>query len=412
MAATNRTITFYHRVDDPYSHLLAQVLPALAAAYDVALRHRLVPTPEAEMVPDSGRLESYGRDDCVELARHFDLEFPADAVPPPADPTARATAILAKFEDTAAFLAAVPAVGAALWRGDGDALAALEGRYGAAAADAVEATLAAGRAELAERGHYFGGMLHYGGDWFWGVDRVGWLEERLAADGLARDGAREGGPRTVLARRETPLADGDGKSAAPGTDADAGVLDFYVSFRSPYSYLAMARVLDLPRRYPVEISIKPVLPMLMRGLPVPATKVAYIMKDVFRVAQRLGVPIGNIRDPLGPGVERGMAIFSYARREGRQAEFARSFTAGVWADGLDSASDEGLQRIVERAGLDWTVARDCLGDESWRLWEERNTADLFDIGLWGVPSFKLGGYRTWGQDRLWTIEERLARTTG
>ena len=41
------TVTYYHRIDDPYAHLLVQVLPQFLDAHDVDFRHRLVPAPEA-----------------------------------------------------------------------------------------------------------------------------------------------------------------------------------------------------------------------------------------------------------------------------------------------------------------------------------------------------------------------------
>jgi 2-hydroxychromene-2-carboxylate isomerase len=45
---------------------------------------------------------------------------------------------------------------------------------------------------------------------------------------------------------------------------------------------------------------------------------------------------------------------------------------------------------------------------------EKNREQLFALGLWGVPSFRvLGGngepYSTWGQDRLWRVDEEIRR---
>jgi 2-hydroxychromene-2-carboxylate isomerase len=38
-----------------------------------------------------------------------------------------------------------------------------------------------------------------------------------------------------------------------------------------------------------------------------------------------------------------------------------------------------------------------------RAAEEHRDA-LFAAGLWGVPSFRYGGFTTWGQDRLWMLD--------
>jgi 2-hydroxychromene-2-carboxylate isomerase len=57
-------------------------------------------------------------------------------------------------------------------------------------------------------------------------------------------------------------------------------------------------------------------------------------------------------------------------------------------------------------------------DTGWRDELEANRRALFALGLWGVPSFRVRGgrapdYATWGQDRLWRVEEELcARRSG
>ena len=39
---------------------------------------------------------------------------------------------------------------------------------------------------------------------------------------------------------------------------------------------------------------------------------------------------------------------------------------------------------------------------------EANREELFSLGLWGVPSFRVNSNNAhWGQDRLWVIEQEL-----
>jgi 2-hydroxychromene-2-carboxylate isomerase len=67
--------------------------------------------------------------------------------------------------------------------------------------------------------------------------------------------------------------------------------------------------------------------------------------------------------------------------------------------------------MVERAGLNWTAAKDILNSQSndthWRAIAEQNRQALFAMGLWGVPSFKFEDTAAWGQDRFWVIEKAL-----
>ena len=71
--------------------------------------------------------------------------------------------------------------------------------------------------------------------------------------------------------------------------------------------------------------------------------------------------------------------------------------------------------MVERAGLSWEEAREHLDQGGWQPALEENREHLFELGLWGVPSFCLLGeggepdYSTWGQDRIWRVEEEIRR---
>jgi len=128
-----------------------------------------------------------------------------------------------------------------------------------------------------------------------------------------------------------------------------------------------------------------------------------------REAERLGIPFGNMCDPVGQPVERGYAILHKAIELGKGYEFAQSFLSGVWADGIDAGSDRGLQKITERAGLSWAEMKPLLGGDHWRADAEANQNEMFSYGIWGVPSFRVGDVAAWGQDRLWVIEDALKR---
>jgi 2-hydroxychromene-2-carboxylate isomerase len=158
------------------------------------------------------------------------------------------------------------------------------------------------------------------------------------------------------------------------------------------------------------VRLRYVLPMVMRGLPVPLAKRRYITQDAAREAFVHGTPFGRVNDPVGRPTERGLALLALAERLGRGESYLLSFMRGVWAEGIDAGSDRGLRRIAERAGLDWGEALVALRDEAWRKTAEDNRATLFALGLWGVPSFQVGAVAVWGQDRLWAVQEALLAT--
>jgi 2-hydroxychromene-2-carboxylate isomerase len=158
--------------------------------------------------------------------------------------------------------------------------------------------------------------------------------------------------------------------------------------------------------------------MVMRGLPVPRAKRFYILLDTKREAEDAGEPFGHVCDPVGRPVERGFSLFPWAREAGRGDELLAAFTRAAFAEGIDTGEDAGLRLVVERAGLSWEAALEHLDQGGWQPELEENRERLFELGLWGVPSFCLLGeggepdYCTWGQDRIWRIEQEIRRRLG
>mgnify|MGYP003676426590 CR=1 FL=1 len=238
-------------------------------------------------------------------------------------------------------------------------------------------------------GHYASASACFEGEWYTGLERLHHLETRLGTK-----------PSDILFPPP-----GEAQHAPGGSEVEA-----FISFRSPYSYLVAMRMFDLAERWGATLIVRPVLPMVMRGLSVPREKRFYIVRDAAREASRLGLPFGNIVDPVGAGVERALAVFPLAREQGCLPEFVKSGMAAAWADGLDLADDRDFRRVVERAGLSWSDAQAAMGGESWRREMDENRVALNTMGLWGVPSFRVGEYVTWGQDRLWRVGRWLGET--
>ena len=140
----------------------------------------------------------------------------------------------------------------------------------------------------------------------------------------------------------------------------------------------------------------------------------YIARDTKREAEALGIPFGNIADPVGKPTERCLAVLHRVINSGsgRELEFFSSFMRGVWAEGIDAGSDTGLFKIAERAGLDAEFVKQALADESWRAVAQANRDEMLASGLWGVPTFRVDdGPARWGQDRLWQVERDLIAAT-
>jgi 2-hydroxychromene-2-carboxylate isomerase len=70
--------------------------------------------------------------------------------------------------------------------------------------------------------------------------------------------------------------------------------DLFWSFRSPYSYLAVPRLIELERDYDVRATVRPVYPIAVRidGFFKNANPMwlPYLVRDVARMAEMLGMP--------------------------------------------------------------------------------------------------------------------------
>jgi 2-hydroxychromene-2-carboxylate isomerase len=396
-------VLYFHQVDDPYSQLAAQVLPELLARYRIELAPALVEPPSDAAAPERERLAAFARKDAADVAPGYGLAFPAHAAAPAPESVELATRMLAPAIAAGSFPALAARVGAPLWGDAGEGLRRLAREVGVTRLETARAATEAGTRLRERLGHYLGAMFFYGGEWYWGVDRLHHLERRLRSLGVQRPAGGAG----LIAPRPDP-------SRAPAPEPrERLTLEFYPSLRSPYTAIVMDRVLALPRRLPVDLALRPVLPMVMRGLPVPREKSRYIVLDAKREAEDAGVPFGRLCDPVGRPVERCFSLYPWARERGRAAELLRSFTQAAFAEGVDAGTDAGLRRIVERAGLPWEEAKARVDGGGWREELETNREQLLALGLWGVPSFRLLGrpgepdFSTWGQDRLWRVEQEI-----
>ena len=435
-------IEFFHQVDDPYSHLLAQALVTLEERYDVEVVTWLVEPPEDWAAPARALLESYSLVDARRLAEKAGLHPSSERRPEPeavVDVQEKLAATLPSAEGpgSEATLEAAVALGRELWGGESDGAKSSGSRRGRRRTQceaSVRAALRAGTARRAELGHYLGGTCFYGGEWTWGIDRLAYLEERLADLGARRVGGDpDAGQKAGAPTGGAPTPAGGAPTDRRGEitpiyaqprlleqpvpadaleAADLPDLHFFASFRSPYTWISTERVIRLAEAFGVDLRIRFVLPMVMRGLPVKRSKRVYILLDAAREARRNGVQFGPISDPVGKPVERGYSLLPWAVEQGRGIEYFRSFMTLVFSQAVDAGSDRGLRRIVEEAGLDWEEGRGYLDDPAWREEAERNREELFDLGMWGVPSFRVGSVAAWGQDRLWVLEDEYRRLSG
>lgn len=353
-AGAPHRVEYFHQHDDPYSHLAQQVLDQFKDRYAIELVIHRVRASGGKNQPELDKLAAWARRDAEAIAPHYGLHPPST---------------MADRWDTAP----------------------------------DDAALDAGSARLAKLGHYSGAMFYYGGEWFWGVDRLFYLEQWLRDVGACRD------PALPYLCPRPPIG-------VSGVDASGLTLDFYPSLNSPYTSIIFDRTIAMARECAIQLNHKPVLPMIMRGVPATRQKGMYILFDTKREAEHLGVDFGPAISPIGEPTRALYALLPWARGQGKDVALLAAGLRLAWAEGVGLHRQRGLRQAVERAGLDWGEAQRHLGSEAWKAETARHQIAMTEgLGLWGVPSYRLSGGDSeadlcvWGQDRLWLVAAEIRR---
>lgn len=206
--------------------------------------------------------------------------------------------------------------------------------------------------------------------------------------------------------------------------------DLYWSFRSPYSYFVMQRLVALERDYDVACNVRVVYPIAVRQ-PDFFDKndplwVQYFMRDIFRCAEYLDLPFAwPSPDPVRmdmatrtypaeqPYIHRLTRLGQAATEAGRGLAFLDEVSRTIW-DGTVRGWNEGphLTEATARAGLDLAELDAQISadpDRYDRVITEHQDAQRAG-GHYGVPLMVFEGEPFFGQDRfdmmVWRMKQK------
>ncbi|MCL1057319.1 DsbA family protein [Shewanella gelidimarina] len=403
------SLKVFIKIDDPYSYILLQALAHFIPRYVPSMSlnivfYPLISVPE-NAFPEPILWQKNAVSDCQYLAKLYCFDSVNSDIEHHQSDKVAATKALLACGSTAADIHHLVKIFADFWQGKNCHQPKTTLQF-----SPQEKTSLSRNSDLIQKlGHYQTATIHYAGEWYWGVDRLAYLEQRLIS--LYKLPLQPTFTKTRLKLGATStLKQADISSHGQHNKS----LTLYFSIRSPYSHLGLEQAVLLARKYHIPLIVKPVLPMVMRGLAVPHAKKMYIFHDTKREARRLNINYGKVADPLGLGVERCYALFEYAEAQGKGTEYLLNYSRAVNSEGLHSDTDRGLKVIVERSGLDWAHAQSLLKQTSWRQWAQHNLDEMMQLGLWGVPSFCYQDSKqqlnVWGQDRLQKIVQTIHLT--
>lgn len=203
-------------------------------------------------------------------------------------------------------------------------------------------------------------------------------------------------------------------------------VDVFWSFRSPYSRLVTADLLQLRDDYDVAVQLRVVLPLAVRNphaLFDPANRKPprYIAMDSMRRGEMLGRPVVLPADPDPivqdfrtmevakdqPYIYRLSKLGVEANRRGRGIELADRVAALIFGGTKGWDKGDLLANAVASAGLDLAALDAAIADGDHLSEIERNQEALDAAGHWGVPTMVFRGEPFFGQDRIDTLRWRL-----
>lgn len=202
--------------------------------------------------------------------------------------------------------------------------------------------------------------------------------------------------------------------------------DLFFSFRSPYSYLAVPRLVSFEQDYDVRINFRPVYPIAVRTkeffTQVNPLWPPYVFRDTARLAEMLGLkfkwpkpdPIVQDLGSMGiaeeqPYIHRLTRLGQAAANAGKGLAFAHEVGQLTFGGVENWHEGDHLAGAAERAGLDLAELDTAIeaDADSYETEIEANQDALKDAGHWGVPTMVFKGEPFFGQDRIDLLIWRL-----
>ena len=205
-------------------------------------------------------------------------------------------------------------------------------------------------------------------------------------------------------------------------------IDLYFSYRSPYSYLILPRMLKLKEKYDIEINFKVVYPIAIR---MPEwfecknffTFFFFKMIDMRLQAKKLGIPFTSRLkpDPIRQNIMTGKIsshqpyIFDIchlgqmAQMKGVGMEFAFEVSSLIFGGVENWNTDENLSEAAKKVGLDLIQLRESVNVHEEEIIGQikQNQVDQLNAGHHGVPLTVIGDKHFFGQDQFDKIMKTL-----
>ena len=201
-------------------------------------------------------------------------------------------------------------------------------------------------------------------------------------------------------------------------DQDASI-DCWITLGSTYSYLTVVRLPEVCGRSGVSVRFRPFhLGLLFKEMdyfpfPPDSPKTAYMWQDLQRRAGMYDIPI-RLPAPYPakqPYVANRVAILGL--REGWGEKFIHVSYRRWFQEGQEPGSDPNLSESLREIGQEPKSVMSVANSEDIEQALLSETEQARSLGVFGSPTFAVGGHLFWGDDRLedaisWALHGRVS----
>jgi len=187
-------------------------------------------------------------------------------------------------------------------------------------------------------------------------------------------------------------------------------VEFFYDYVSAYSYLVNSQVEKIEG---ADVQYRPMLlgaVMQASGNRPPGSvpaKGAYLNKDLARWAKRYGM-VFKFNSIFPQNTLKALRLAIAAQRRGVFQDIHQPLFDGMFVHDLDLGNEKILAQILANAGVNADDLMSDISDQSIKDELKENTQDAIQRGVFGAPTFFVGGEMFFGNDRLDFIREALA----
>ena len=192
-------------------------------------------------------------------------------------------------------------------------------------------------------------------------------------------------------------------------------IDFIFDFGSPNGYLAWQVLPGIAQRTGATVNL---IPCLLGGIfkaannrsPMEAFgevkgKLAYEQLETQRFVKRHGLSAFRMNPHFPVNTLMIMRGLIAARRSGMGDRYLETVLSAMWEQGLKMDDPEVVKATLDAAGLDGAAILAATQDPEVKAELAANTEAAVARGVFGIPTFFVGGEMFFGKDRLGQVEE-------